>query len=165
MAAIGVSPLVLRARIDSAVRYSPAGQPSVLALIAAMSASGRSTPCGPEQLGGVPVVELEVAGLDQGPAPASQDARERQAARRPTGQDHLRSTREVAREGDQHIRGVGPGEAVDVVEDQHEGAWPLGERRAEAWNRGAPDRRPRGRERFGDIGAERRCASECEGDV
>ncbi len=130
-------------RPDRECRQVESGRPALGARVDRRDVFlGQLDASGAEQGGGLLVVELEVAGLDQGPASTGHDARDGQKTRGPTGQDDLRSGFQVARKCDQDVSGVGRGETVDVVEDEHERARTLGERRAESWNRGAPDRWP-----------------------
>ena len=165
LARIGVVPSPAFERIESAVRYRPAGQPSVLRLIDDDFLGGQIDAGREEDRARIVIAELEIARIDQGPAPAGKDPGDRQATRRPAGEHELRATVKVARERNEHVGRIRLGEAIDIVEDQDKRGRLCRESGAEARHGHRPDRGTGRGQGFGDIGPERGGPAEREGDV
>ena len=120
---------------------------------------------GKEDRARIVIAELEIARVDQGPAPAGKDPGDRQAAWRPAGEHELRPAVQVARERNEHVGRIRLGEAIDIVEDQDKRGRLRRESGAEARHGHRPDRGTGRGQGFGHIRPERGGPAEREGDV
>ena len=113
----------------------------------------------------VVIAELEIARIDQGPAPAGKDPGDREATRRPAREHELRPTVEVTRERHEHVGRIRLGEAIDIVKDQDKRGRLRRESGAEARHGDRPDRGTWRCQGFGHIRPEGGSPAEREGDV
>ena len=135
---------VLRFRADRERRQIQAGGPALRAPVDRRDLLGGQVDAGRSEDGArIVIAELEIARIDQGPAPAGEDPGDRQATRRPAGEHELRPAVKVARERNEHVGRIRLGEPIDVVQDQDERRRLCRESGAEARHGHRPDRRAR----------------------